>query len=88
MDIIENLKSYFKNKEVAKATEASPKGICPNCWGKQAWEGHYYNFMKGNNGNPSTDTYNTFIKDVARKLDKIVLDKNTYTCTTCNIKFE
>jgi len=84
MSIIDNLKTYFKSK----STEKAPQGICPNCWGKQDWDGNYYTFMKGNNGNPSDETYNTFIQDVARKLDKIELSKDTYTCATCTMKYE
>ena len=88
MSIVDNLKSYFNNKSKEVAIEKSPEGICPNCWGKEEWDGNYYAFMKGNDGNPSTETYNTFIQDVARKLDKITLDKNTYLCTTCKLKYE
>lgn len=43
--------------------------------------------MKGENGNPSTEIYNSFIKDVTRKLEKITVDKNTYTCETCKINY-
>ena len=86
-NLIENIKTYFKNKAVKKEVGESPEGVCPNCWGKQEWEGEYYSFVKGENGNPSTETYNSFIKDVARKLDKITIDSNTYTCETCKTKF-
>ena len=41
--------------------------------------------MKGEHGNPSSGTYNTFIQDVARKLDKITINENTYTCETCEV---
>jgi len=85
MNLIENIKAYFKNKSNKKVTTKAPDGVCPNCWGKQEWEGEYYKFMKGENENPSNETYNSFIKDVARKLDKITIDKNTYTCETCKI---
>jgi len=84
MSITDNLKAYFKSERA----EQAPQGICPNCWGKQDWDGNYYTFMKGNNGKPSTDTYNTFIQDVARKLDKIELNKDTYICATCSLQYE
>lgn len=86
-DLIENIKTYFKNKAEKNEVGESPEGVCPNCWGKQEWEGEYYGFVKGENGNPSTATYNSFIKDVARKLEKITIDRNTYTCETCKTKF-
>ena len=88
MDLIESIKTYFKNKANNKETEKAPQGVCPNCWGRQEWEGEYYKFMKGENENPSTETYNTFIQDVARKLDKISINENTYTCETCQVKYQ
>lgn len=86
MNLIENLKTFFKRKSENKEIGNAPEGVCPNCWGRQEWEGEHYKFMKGENGNPSTETYNTFIEDVARKLDKITIHNDTYTCETCNIK--
>ena len=88
MNLIENIKTFFKNKTDNKETRVAPDGVCPNCWGKQEWEGEYYKFIKGENGDPSLETYNSFVKDVARKLDKITIHKNTYTCETCKVKYE
>ena len=88
MNLIENIKTYFKNKTDNKVTGIAPEGVCPNCWGKQEWEGEYYKLMKGENGNPSKNTYNSFVQDVARKLDKITINKDTYTCETCNVKYD
>ena len=85
MNIIENLKTYFTKKDNKELTDKAPEGICPNCWGKQEWEGDYYKFMKGENGNPDKETYNSFIQNVARKLDKITIEKDSYTCETCKI---
>ena len=87
MNLIQNLKSYFKKKENKKETGAAPEGVCPNCWGKQEWDGEYYKFMKGQNGDPGEETYNNFVQDVARKLDKIIVKENTYTCETCNVRY-
>lgn len=88
MNILQNLKDYFNKKENNQETESAPEGVCPNCWGKQEWEGEYYKFMKGQNGNPSDDTYNNFVQDVTRKLDKITFKENSYTCETCQMKYK
>jgi len=88
MSIIENLKSYFRKKQNQEETTSAPEGVCPNCWGKQEWDGHYYEFMKGEKGNPSEETYNSFIQNVVRKLGKIEIDKDTYTCTNCHIHYD
>jgi hypothetical protein len=87
MNVIESLKSYFKKKESHQGEVIAPEGVCPNCWGKQEWDNEYYTFMKGETGNPSEDVYNTFVKEVARKLDKITIKENTYICETCKIKY-
>ena len=87
MNIIKNLTNYFNSKAEGNTTEKAPEGICPNCWGKQEWEGEYYKFKKGNNGNPTEDTYNSFVQDVARKLDKISAKGNDYICETCKMDF-
>lgn len=84
MNLIQNLKSYFKKKEKSRQ---APKGVCPNCWGKQEWDGEYYKFMKGQNMNPSQETYNNFVQDVARKLDKITFKEDSYTCETCKVSY-
>ncbi|MCB0460651.1 MAG: hypothetical protein R2821_05275 [Flavobacteriaceae bacterium] len=88
MGLVENLKAYFKKKENNETTGKAPEGVCPNCWGHQNWEGEYYSFMKGQKGNPSEETYNNFIADVARKLDKITINPNTYTCETCKVSYQ
>ncbi|MGK0326248.1 MAG: hypothetical protein ACJA1D_001599, partial [Polaribacter sp.] len=42
MSIIENIKNYFTAKAAGDTSEKAPVGICPNCWGKQEWEGDFY----------------------------------------------
>lgn len=87
MNLIESVKTYFKNKTENKETQNAPEGVCPNCWGKQEWEGEYYKFVKGENGNPDKEVYNSFVKNVARKLEKITINKDTYACETCSVKY-
>lgn len=87
MNLIESIKTYFKNKTENKETQNAPEGVCPNCWGKQEWEGEYYKFVKGENGNPDKEVYNSFVKNVARKLEKITINKDSYACETCSVKY-
>ena len=87
MNLLENVKNYFNKKKNSDSSVLAPKGVCPNCWGKQDWDGEYYKFIKGEGGNPTKETYNTFIKDVTRKLGKITVDENTYVCETCKTSF-
>ena len=88
MNITESLKRFFKAKINNEETSAAPDGVCPNCWGREEWEGNFYKHIKANNITPETNTYNNFIKKVASKLDKITLKEDTYECTTCNVKYK
>ena len=88
MALFENIKAYFDRKKKGEDVVLAPEGVCPNCWGKQEWDGEYYKFIKGEGGDPSKDTYTSFIKDVTRKLDKITIQKDTYTCETCQVKYD
>ena len=61
MNIAENIKRFFKAKNNNEATAEAPEGICPNCWGRQEWEGNYYKLMKAQNITPENNTYNSFM---------------------------
>ena len=88
MSLIENIKSYFTKKENNQPVGDSPEGVCPNCWGKQEWEGEFYEFMKGSKNEKRDETYNNFInKIVESNIDGIAINKDSYTCKTCNVNF-
>ena len=86
MSILENVKTYFTKKKNNEETVNAPEGVCPNCWGSQNWDNNYYEVIKGEKDNEKT--YNSFIKDVVVKLDKITLKGNSYTCTTCKLDYK
>jgi len=85
MNLSQNLKNFFKAKSSHEPTGEAPEGVCPNCWGRQEWEGNYYKLMKARNITPESNTYNSFINEVVTKLDKITLKEDSYECTTCHI---
>ena len=88
MSLIENIKNYFTKKENNQPTGDAPEGICPNCWGKQEWEGEFYKLMKGSKNEKRDETYNNFInKIVENNIDGIAIHKDTYTCKTCNVNY-
>lgn len=86
MNLAENLKRFFKAKETGQTDAKAPEGVCPNCWGRQEWDGEYYKVIKARNITPESNTYNNFINEVAMKLDKITLNEDTYQCSTCKMK--
>lgn len=89
MNVIQNLKNYFNSKIEGNTTEKAPKGVCPNCWGKQEWEGEFYTLNKGNKLVGNDQTYNNFInKIVESNVSGIVINKNSYKCETCKISYQ
>ena len=88
MSLIDNLKSYFKKKANNERVGDAPEGVCPNCWGKQEWEGEFYKKLKANNITPEHNTYNNFVHEVAEKLDKIILKEDVLICETCKISYK
>ncbi len=88
MKLFDNVATYFNKKLNKEETGLAPEGVCPNCWGKQEWEGEFFKIIKSKDAKPESQTYNNFIKEVVKKLDKITLTKDDYTCETCNVKYK
>ena len=87
MSLADNIKRFFKAKENKEHVGQAPEGVCPNCWGRQEWDGNYYKLIKARNITPESNTYNNFINEVASKLDKITLKEDSYECMTCHVKY-
>jgi hypothetical protein len=88
MSITDTLKNYFNQKTTNETKETSPKGICPNYWGKQQWEGQFYELIEGRKNKKRDNTYNNFInKIVETNISGIIIDKDTYTCKTCHLNY-
>ena len=88
MDLVESIKHFFSSKSNKLETKSAPEGVCPNCWGKQEWEGEYYEQMKAKNITPESDTYTNWIKEfVTKHIDGIAIKEDTYTCTTCKVNY-
>lgn len=88
MNILESVKQYFGKKIKNETDVKTPEGICPNCWGKQEWDGQFYKKIVANNITPEHNEYNSFIHEVSSKLDKITLKKDTYSCETCQVSYK
>ena len=89
MDIIQNLKKYFTSKAEGNISKKAPVGICPNCWGKQEWEGEFYKLNKGNKLIGNDQTYNNFInKIVENNISGLAINQENYECETCKISYK
>jgi len=81
MSTLQNIKNYFTAKAEGNTSEKAPIGICPNCWGKEEWDGEFYKFKKGNKLVGNDQTYNNFINKVAR-----ILEDSAFRVEFCDIR--
>ena len=88
MNLIESIKSYFQKKNNNEPVGDVPEGVCPNCWGKQEWDGEFYKKIKANNITPEHNTYNSFIHEVTEKTGKITLKEDILVCETYKMNFK
>jgi hypothetical protein len=89
MSFIENIKNYFNSKAVGNTTEIAPVGVCPNCWGKQEWEGEFYKQNKGNKLIGNDQIYNNFIKKIVENnISGIAINEDNYECETCKVGYK
>ncbi|QNM84643.1 hypothetical protein H9W90_10590 [Polaribacter pectinis] len=89
MSTIQNIRNYFASKSKGDTSKKAPKGVCPNCWGKQEWEGEFYKLNKGNKLVGNDQTYNNFINEIVEnKITGISINEDTFECETCKINFK
>ena len=43
MSVFQSIVNFLTKKE---ATQQAPTGFCPNCWGRQEYEGQFFEAMK------------------------------------------
>ena len=69
----------------------APEGVCPNCWGRQAWDQRFYRVARDKQIDVNNKTAkHAFIQDfVATHLDGIRLkqEREFYHCPECNRKY-
>lgn len=85
MSVQENISAYFKRKVSGEATQSNPKGTCPNCWGRNEWDGQFYEIIKDKHAKPGSAIYDSFISEaVNNHVAKTHNLKDQYICITCN----
>ncbi len=85
--IIERIKNYFSKKRKGEETGAAPEGVCPNCWGKQEWDGHFFELIKDPHLTPEGRRYQSFIsKVVDQHVGSLHKHGDRYVCTTCGLE--
>ena len=91
MNIIDTLIRFFKNKKEDREGK-TPEGLCPNCWGKQEYDGKIRELYEDKQIDVNNHKANyAFIQEfVVTHIDGIRLIKgnNSLECPTCHSKKE
>jgi hypothetical protein len=48
MNLVKNILTFLRKKSTSNKLK-SPKGLCPNCWGRQEYGGNFYKALKAEN---------------------------------------
>jgi len=88
--MIKQLIAFFK-KPKSETKDQVPEGMCPNCWGKQEYDGQIRELYKDKqiDVNNHEENYAFIQKFVVKHVDGIRLKKgkNSLDCPTCKTKF-
>lgn len=89
MSIVDNIIQFLKSS--ANPTNEVPKGMCPNCWGRQEYGGQFFVAIKNYGLDVNhPDNERGWIQDYADKhLKEITLvEHNGYNqCAKCKLKY-
>ena len=93
MDIVKSLLNYLRKKNTPQEPPA-PEGLCPNCWGRQEYGGHFYERIKQENLDVTSKESNVgWINAYANKhLPGIVLQRTgngeELICPKCKTSYQ
>jgi len=93
MEIFKSIINFLKTKD-SNPEIIAPEGICPNCWGRQEYAGHFYDALKQENINANSIESNTgWINAYATKhLQGIVLERTgngeEVICKGCKVSYQ
>ena len=83
--IVDKIKEYFQNKSEEIETKVSPEGTCPVCWGREEWDGQFYQLKKDKSLVEGGEKYNSFINKIVEKhVETVHKIESKYVCTTCD----
>ncbi len=84
--MIESIINFFK-KNPSSSNGNTPEGVCPNCWGKQEYDGTIRELIKDKqiDINNNKDAHAFIQKFVVERIDGITLKKGTsgLECAMC-----
>ena len=82
---IDTIKAYFSKKDKNENERTAPDGACPICWGREEWDGQYYELQKDKSLTKGGEKYNSFINKIVEKhVDTVHKIENKYVCISCD----
>ncbi|GAB5555254.1 MAG: hypothetical protein Sapg2KO_48450 [Saprospiraceae bacterium] len=93
MNIAKSIIDFFKKKDTPEAV-ATPAGICPNCWGREEYGGHFYARVKQENLDINNLESNVgWVQAYANKYLAGIALKRTgngeaLVCETCQVSYQ
>lgn len=67
MKLVDSMLSFLKSKDTTE-TQTVPAGMCPNCWGRDEYEGQFYDRVKQENQDVNSNNPNLgWVADYANK---------------------
>ena len=82
------IKNYFSKLFKGEEKPKLPEGACPNCWGKQEYEGKFFELKKDRHFTQEGQRYASFTsKIVDEHVDKTHQHGDKYVCTACGNEF-
>lgn len=89
MTVIKSIINFFTKKE---ANQKAPESFCPNCWGRQEYEGDFFDAMKNEGINVNNVSEKVgWVQDYADKhLSAIQLHQEAdgLICSKCKITYK
>jgi hypothetical protein len=90
MSILDSLKQIFGGKSSSRETVV-PEGLCPNCWGKQDYDGQYLDGMRKDNIdlNNATEKLGWIQALALEKVEgiKLKVTDDYLSCPTCKLTY-
>ena len=93
MDLVKAILSFLSKKDKPDAAKA-PEGLCPNCWGREEYGGHFYTRVQQENLDINSMESNVgWVQAYANKhLEGIALkrkgDGEPLVCENCQTSYQ
>jgi len=89
MNVFQSISNYLKKKE--QGVNETLEGFCPNCWGRQEYEGQFFDALENENvdANNINDKKGWILDYAEKNLSGIQLkhENEQLICSKCKISY-